>query len=64
MPKLTQDMEYEVCQSPSLRFVHTDQKSFKNYILKLDIVLTRLSTTVMIINLSESRFFEEDIEYI
>jgi hypothetical protein len=38
--------------------------SFKDHLLKLEMVLARLSTAVMRLNISKSKFFSEQIEYL
>jgi hypothetical protein len=38
--------------------------SFKDHILKLEMVLARLSTAGMRVNISKPKFFEEQIEYL
>jgi hypothetical protein len=38
--------------------------SFKDHLLKLEMVLTRLSTAGMRVNISKSKFFAEQIEYL
>jgi hypothetical protein len=38
--------------------------SFKDYLLKLEMVLARLSTAGMRVNISKSKFFAEQIEYL
>jgi RNase H-like domain found in reverse transcriptase len=38
--------------------------SFKDYLLKLEMVLARLSTATMRVNASRSKFFAEQIEYL
>jgi hypothetical protein len=38
--------------------------SFKDHLLKLEMVLARLSTSGMRVNISESKFFAEQIEYL
>jgi hypothetical protein len=38
--------------------------SFKDHLLKLEIVLARLSTTGVRVNISKSKFFAEQIEYL
>jgi hypothetical protein len=38
--------------------------SFKDHILKLEIVLARLSISGMRLNISKSKFFAEQIEYV
>jgi hypothetical protein len=37
---------------------------FKNHLLKLEMVLARLSTAGMRVNISKSKFFAEQIEYL
>jgi hypothetical protein len=38
--------------------------SFKDHLLKLEMVLARLSTSGMRVNISKSKFFSEQIEYL
>jgi hypothetical protein len=38
--------------------------NFNNHLLKLEMVLARLSTTGMGVNISKSKFFAEQIEYL
>jgi hypothetical protein len=38
--------------------------SFKDHLIKLEMVLTRLSTTGMRVNISKSKFLAEQIEYL
>jgi hypothetical protein len=38
--------------------------SFKDHLLKLEIVLARISTAGMRVNISKSKFFAEQIEYL
>jgi hypothetical protein len=38
--------------------------SFKDHLLKLEMVLARLSTAGMRVNISKSKFFTEQIEYL
>jgi hypothetical protein len=38
--------------------------SFKDHLLKLEMVLARLSTAGMRVNISKSKFFAEQIEYL
>jgi hypothetical protein len=38
--------------------------SFKDHLLKLEMVLARLSTFGMRVNISKSKFFSEQIEYL
>jgi hypothetical protein len=40
------------------------KNSFKDHLLKLEMVLVRLSTAVMRVNISKSNFFAEQIEYL
>jgi hypothetical protein len=53
MSKLVQDMEYS-----------KTYRSFKDHLLKLEMVLARLSTAGMRVNISKSKFFAEQIEYL
>jgi hypothetical protein len=55
MSKLFQDMEYVKNYLDDL-FILTNI-SFKDHLLKLEMVLARLSTTGMIVNISKSKFF-------
>jgi hypothetical protein len=38
--------------------------SFQDHLLKLEMVIARLSTTGMRVNISKSKFFAEQIEYL
>jgi hypothetical protein len=40
------------------------KNSFKDHLLKLEMVLARLSTAGMRVNISKSKFFAEQIEYL
>jgi hypothetical protein len=40
------------------------KSNFKDHLLKLEMLLTRLSTAGMRVNISKSKFFEEQIEYL
>jgi hypothetical protein len=62
MFKLVQDMEYVKTYLDDL-LILTDS-SFKDHLLKLEMVLARLSTAGMRVNLSKSKFFAEQIEYL
>jgi hypothetical protein len=42
----------------------TTNRSFKEHLLKLEMVLARLLTTGMRVNISKSKFFTEQIEYL
>jgi hypothetical protein len=39
-------------------------RSFKDHLIKLEMVLARLSTTGIRVNISKSKFFAEQIEYL
>jgi gamma-glutamyl:cysteine ligase YbdK (ATP-grasp superfamily) len=43
---------------------YTTNNSFKDHLLKLEMVLARLSTAGMRVNISKSKFFAEQIEYL
>ena len=62
MSKLTQGMEYVKTYLDDLLI--TTNNNFKDHLLKLEIVLARLSTTGMRINAPKSNFFAEQIEYL
>jgi hypothetical protein len=62
MSKLIQDMEYVKPYLDDL-FIVTNN-SFKDHLLKLEMVLARLSTAGMRVNISKSKFFAEQIEYL
>jgi hypothetical protein len=62
MSKLVQDMEYVKTYLDDLLILTTRNNSFKDHILKLKIVLARLSTAGMRVNISKSKFFAEQIE--
>jgi hypothetical protein len=62
MSKLVQDMEYIKTYLNDL-LIPTNS-SFKGYLLKLEMVLARLSTAGLRLNISESKFFAEQIEYL
>jgi hypothetical protein len=62
MSKLVQDMEYvKTYLDDSLILTNN---SFKYHLLKLEMVLERLSTVGMRLNISKSKFFVEQIEYL
>jgi dihydroorotate dehydrogenase len=61
MSKLVQDMEYVKTYLDDLLIL--TNSSFKDHLLKLEMVLARLSTTGMRVNISKSKFFAEQIEY-
>ena len=61
MSKLTQGMEYVKIYLNDLLILTNDE--FKDHILKLEMVLSRLSTTGMRVNVSKSKFFSEQKDY-
>jgi hypothetical protein len=62
MSKLVQDMEYVKPYLDDLLIL--TNSSFKHHPLKLEMVLARLSITFMRVNISNSKFFVEHIEYL
>jgi hypothetical protein len=62
MSKLVQDMEYFKTYLDDLLIL--TNSSFKDHLLKLEMVLARLSTAGMRVNISKSKFFAEQIEYL
>jgi hypothetical protein len=62
--KLVQDMEYVKTYLDDLLILTKTNSSFKDHLLKLEMVLARLSTTGMRVNISKSKFFAEQIEYL
>jgi hypothetical protein len=60
--KLVQDMEYVKTYLDDLLIL--TNSSFKDHLLKLGMVLARLSTAGMRVNISKSKFFAEKIEYL
>jgi hypothetical protein len=62
MSKLVQDMEYVKTYLDDLLILTNN--SFKDHLLKLEMVLARLSTAGMRANISKSKFFAEQIEYL
>jgi hypothetical protein len=60
--KLVQDMEYVKTYLDDLLILTNN--SFKHHLLKLEMVLARLSTAGMRVNISKSKFFAEQIEYL
>ena len=62
MSKLTQDME---CVKTYLDdFLISTNKTFKDHLFELELVLARLSIAGMRVNASKSKFFAEQIEYL
>jgi hypothetical protein len=62
MSKLVQDMEYVKTYFDDLLIL--TNSTFKDHLLKLEMVLASLSTTGMRVNISKSKFFAEQIEYL
>jgi hypothetical protein len=62
MSKLVQDMEYVKTYLDDLLIL--TNSSFKYNLLKLQMVIARLSTAGMRVNISKSKFFAEQIEYL
>jgi hypothetical protein len=62
MSKLVQDMEHVKTYLDDLSIL--TNSSFKDHLLKLEMVLTRLSIADMRVNISKSKFFAEQIEYL
>jgi hypothetical protein len=62
MSKLVQDMEYVKTYLDDLLIL--TNSSFKDHLLKLEMVLARLATAGMRVNISKSKFFTEQIEYL
>jgi dihydroorotate dehydrogenase len=60
MSKLVQDMEYVKTYLDDLLIL--TNSSFKDYLLKLEMVLARLSIAEMRVKISKSKFFAEQIE--
>jgi hypothetical protein len=62
MSKFIQDMEYVKTYLDDLLIL--TNSSFKDHLLKLEMVLARLSTSGMRLNISKSKFFAEQIQYL
>jgi hypothetical protein len=62
MSKLVQDMEYVKPYLDDLLI--STNSNFKDHLLKLEMVLARLSFARMRVNISKSKFFAEQIEYL
>jgi hypothetical protein len=62
MSMLFQDMEYVKTYLDDLSIL--TNSSIKEHLLNLEMVLTRLSTAGMIVNISKSKLFTEQIEYL
>jgi hypothetical protein len=52
------------CYLDDLLILTTTNNSFKDHLLKLEMILARLSTAGMRVNISKSKFFAEQIEYL
>jgi hypothetical protein len=61
MSKLVQDMEYVKTYLNDLLTLTNRNNSFKDHLPKLEMVLARLSTNGMGVNISKSKFFAEQI---
>jgi hypothetical protein len=64
MSKRVQDMEYVKNYLDDLLILTNRNNSFKDHLLQLEMVLVRLSTAGMRVNISKSNFFAEQIEYL
>jgi hypothetical protein len=64
MSKLVQDMEYVETLIYLDDLLIVTNSSFKDHLLKLEMVLARLSTAGMRVNISKPKFFAEQIEYL
>jgi hypothetical protein len=64
MSKLVQDMEYVKTYLDDLLILTNRSNSFKDHLLKFQMVPARLSTTGMRVIISNSKFFAEQIEYL
>jgi hypothetical protein len=62
MSTLVQDMEYVKTYLDDLSIITNTR--FKYHLLKLEMVVARLSTAGMRVNISKSKFFAEQIEYL
>jgi hypothetical protein len=62
MSKLVQDMEHVKTYLDDL-LIQTN-RSFKDHLIKIEMVLARLSTAGIRVNTSKSKFFVEQIEYL
>jgi hypothetical protein len=62
MSKLVQDMEYVKTYLDDLLIL--TNSSFKDHLLMLEMVLVKLSTAGMRVNISKSKFSAEQIEYL
>jgi hypothetical protein len=62
MSKLVQDMEYVKTYLDDLLIL--TNSSFKDHLLKLEMILARLSNAGMRVNISKSKFFAEQIQYL
>jgi hypothetical protein len=60
--KLVQDTEYVKIYLDNLLIL--TNSSFKDHLLKLEMVLARISTAGMRVNISKSKLFAEQIKYL
>jgi hypothetical protein len=59
MSKLVQDMEYVMIYLDDLFVLTNRNNSFKDHLLKLEMLLARLSTAGKRVNIFKSKFFPE-----
>jgi hypothetical protein len=65
MSKLVQDMEYvKTNYLDDLLILTKTSSTFKDHLIKLEMVLARLSIAGMRVNISISKFIVEQIEYL
>jgi hypothetical protein len=64
MSKIVQDMEYVKTYFDDLSILTNRNNSFKDHLLNLELVLARLLTAGMRVNISKYKFFAEHIEYL
>jgi hypothetical protein len=64
MSKLVQDMEYAKAIFYLDDLLILTNNSFKYHLFKLEMVLATISTAGMRVNISKSKFFSEQIEYL
>jgi hypothetical protein len=62
--KLVQDMIYVKTHLDDLLILTKTSSTFKDHLIKLEMVLARLSTAGMRMNISISKFIVEQIEYL
>jgi hypothetical protein len=64
MSKLVQDLEYVKTITYLDDLLMLTKRSFKYHLLELEMILARLSTANIRVNISKSKFFAEQIEYL